>query len=162
MKTSSKSAFTLVEMIVTISILALLAGAATPMLFKLVGKAKISRAQADCDAVVKAIIMFQQETSAYPGGAQNDPTYNYQNAGGLGFAPLFADLTQGTDRYLSEEIGLDPWGNEYLYHIYTRVNPYVDVVVYSMGPNGTSQSWSSAQWLTGSFAGDDIGSMHDM
>ncbi len=162
MKTSSTSAFTLVEMIVTISILALLAGAATPMLFKLVGKAKISRAQADCDAVVKALIMYEQENSAYPGGAQNNPVYNYQGIGGLGLAPLLPDLTQGADRYLSQEIGLDPWGNEYCYYIRTNLNPCPDVVVYSMGPDGTSQSWSIAQWLTGSFAGDDTGAMHDM
>lgn len=156
-----KSGFTLIEMVVTIAILALLAGIATPRLSSLVTKGRVTRAQADCDAVAKAIMMYHTEYGRYPGGVQEDPTYNYQGPGGTGFAALTDDLVNGPIKFISKDIGVDPWGNNYCYHIYTRGNPYQDFVVFSMGPNGSSQSWNGGIWNTGKFAGDDVGAMYD-
>ncbi|MDF1837936.1 MAG: type II secretion system protein GspG [Planctomycetota bacterium] len=158
---NKKSGFTLIEMVVTIAILALLAGIATPLVTRQVEKGRIARAQADCDAIVKAIVMYHMEYGRYPGGSQSDPTYNYQGPGGSGFNALAPELINGSVKFLNKKIGLDPWGNNYCYHIYTRSNPYQDVSVFSMGPNGSSQSWSGSLWNTGSFGGDDIGSLHD-
>ena len=45
--------------------------------------------------------------------------------------------------------------------MYVLSNPYVDVIFYSPGPDGNNSSWDSGLWLTGSFAGDDIGIMLD-
>ncbi|MCA9003370.1 MAG: type II secretion system protein GspG [Planctomycetes bacterium] len=161
MTPTKKSGFTLIEMIVTIAILALLAGIATPLVTRQVEKGRIARAQADCDAIVKAIYMYHVEFGKYPSGSQGDATLNFQGPGGTGFAALKAELVQGSVKFLNKEVGKDPWGNQYCYKIDTQTSPGQDVVVYSMGPDGTSQSWSTAQWNTGKFAGDDIGAMHD-
>ncbi|MFT4649545.1 MAG: type II secretion system protein G [Glaciecola sp.] len=158
---NKKSGFTLIEMVVTIAILALLAGIATPLVTRQVEKGRIARAGADCDAIVKAIAMYHIEYGRYPAGAQNDITYNFQAPGGTGFAALAPELIQGSVKFINKEIGLDPWGNNYCYSIDTRTNPFQDVVVYSMGPDSASQSWDGVLWNTGNFAGDDIGSIHD-
>ncbi|MCA9002930.1 MAG: prepilin-type N-terminal cleavage/methylation domain-containing protein, partial [Planctomycetes bacterium] len=81
MRTSNRSGFTLIEMIVTIAILALLAGIATPLVTRQVEKGRIARAQADCDAIIKAIVLYHLENGEYPGGAQDNPNLNYQLTG---------------------------------------------------------------------------------
>lgn len=156
-----RSGFSLIEIVVGGAILMLLSGVAVPMVAERVDQGKIERAQAECDAIVRAIVLYKSEHGHYPGGAQEDPSNNYQGPGKMGFVALSVDLGGSSSKFDDFEFGVDPWGNPYCYHIYTKSNPYQDVVAYSMGPDETSQSWDGGVWNTGEFAGDDIGSMYD-
>lgn len=156
-----RAGFSAIGVVVALATLTLLTAVGLPLGSQRLDQVKVEQASADCAAMVSAICLFKLEHGHYPGGIQSDPTYNYQGPDEGGLRVLSAELQAGSDRFGDLELGLDPWGQPYCYHIYTRSDPYQDVIVYSTGPDRTSQSWDGTVWNSGRFAGDDIGRMHD-
>jgi len=158
-----RAGFTLMEVVVVVSILAILSAIATPMIGGVIQKGKVAAARADCDAISEAIGRYYTDNGKYPPGTQNNPKYNYAKWPDhqKGVEVLSPWLLEGTVKYLGDKFDKDPWGNRYSYHIYTLNNPYMDVVVYSNGPDGVNSSWNGTYWNKGEFAGDDIGSFYD-
>jgi len=152
------------EIIVAVSVIALLAGVLTPMIGNVVEESKRARAAEDCKAIAEAIGAYRVDAGGYPPGQQGDPTYNYGNPAyfGYGVEVLNPTLMEGAKKYLSKAIAKDPWGNAYSYHIYTRSDPYMDVAVFSHGPNKNCESWDGNLWNKGKFGGDDIGAFFDV
>lgn len=161
--TRPRAGFSLMEVIVAVSVIALLAGVLTPMVGNVIEENKKSRAADDCKAIAQAIGAYFDETGTYPPGMQADATYNYANPSyfGYGAEVLNTWLFEGPKKYLEKPIGNDPWGTPYSYHCYTRSNPYMDVAVFSHGPNKACESWDGALWNKGKFGGDDLGAFFD-
>jgi|SoiMethySBSTD1v2_1073268.scaffolds.fasta_scaffold240852_2 general secretion pathway protein G len=147
------------EVIVAFSVLALLAGVLTPMVGSAIEESRRTRATEDCRAIADALQSYRDDTGAFPPGMQGDGTYSYANEAYFGFGAEVLNrwLYEGPKKYLKSPIGADPWGRPYNYHVYTRSDPYMDVVVFSDGPNHVCESWDGNLWNRGKFAGDDLG-----
>ena len=156
--------FSLMEVIVAVSVIALLAGVLTPMIGNVIEDSKKARAADDCKAIANAIGGYRQDNGAYPPGRQNDATYNFGRGDSMGYGAEVLNqwLLEGSKKYLDHAIAKDPWGSFYNYHIYTRGDPYMDVAVFSNGPNKACESWDGAIWNKGKFGGDDIGAFFDV
>jgi type II secretory pathway pseudopilin PulG len=151
------------EIIVAFSVIALLAGVLTPMFGNVIDDSKRTKAAEECRAIADAIGAYRVDHGDYPPGKQDDPTYSYANQAYFNFGAdvLNEWLFRGAKKYLQQPIGLDPWGQPYNYHVYTRSDPYMDVAVFSNGPNQQCESWDGNLWNRGRFGGDDIGAFFD-
>ena len=133
--------FTLVELMVVIAVIGVLTAIVTPQIGGIIGKAKIAAAKAETQSIMLGIVSYKDDIGRYPGvdrgGCTGYYSYYYGDA-----EQLNSYLMASGKFYLSKRMGLDPWGRGYFYHTYTCVNPYVDVVFYSPGPDGASSSWS--------------------
>jgi len=151
------------EVVVAFSVLALLAGVLTPMVGSAVEESRRTRAARTCQAIADALGAYREDHGAFPPGHQGDGTYSYANRAWFGFGAEVLNpwLFDGLKRYLAAPIGLDPWGQPYSYHVYTRSDPYMDVVVLSNGPNRECESWDGTLWNRGRLGGDDLGAFLD-
>jgi type II secretory pathway pseudopilin PulG len=151
------------EAIVVLSIFALLAGVVSPLLGSALEDGRRERAAQDCKAIADALAAYHRDHGDYPPGVQEDATYSYANGAYFGFGAEVLNrwLAEGAKRYLPAPIAADPWGQPYNYHVYSRSEPYMDVVVFSNGPNGQCESWDGHLWNRGRLAGDDVGAFFD-
>lgn len=115
--------FTLLELLVVMVIIGLLAAYVGPKYFSQVGKSEIKMAQAQIDALEKALHQYRLDVGSYPS------TEN-------GLAAL---ITQPNNEprwqgpYLSKTAPQDPWGRPYVYK-YPGDNAEFDL--FSMGKDG--------------------------
>lgn len=116
--------FSLIELLVVISIIAILVGAAAPYYADYVKESKVSKAKADLEILKQAIIVYNsREDRPYQGLIATTPPY-IPLLGDNDFAGL-----QG--KYLTK-IPLDPWGRPY------KLDPY-GCFVYSDGPDSADE-----------------------
>ncbi len=100
--------FTLLELLVVISVIAILAALVTPMVFRNVGDAKQSAAKAQLGIFELALDAYRLDNDYYPSTGQGlgalvqRPTGNPAAANWRG-------------PYLKRGIPADPWGRPYLY-----------------------------------------------
>ncbi len=173
--------FTLIEVMVVASIIAILAGILVPMIFNQIDEAKKARAQADCKSISTAILMFRKDLAKWPNHFPDDCSLSYLTLQGSGTAPVNPkdDWQIGlNDVALSIILNLpanqacynnskalnylpqdppDPWGNAYVVNVinFTDTNP---VWVISAGPNGTMDTTVNSKTLNDvGTDGDDIG-----
>jgi general secretion pathway protein G len=90
-RATRRAAFTLLEVLVVVAILVILAGVASISVFKYLEKAKIGRAKADMETLVKAYKTFYTQNLRWP----ENPT------------EVTSLLEQGNEALR------DPWGNAY-------------------------------------------------
>lgn len=102
----SVSGFTLLEMLVVITVIAVLAGVVAPMVFRNVGDAKLAAARAQIQIFELALDAYRLDTDHYP--ASED---------GLSALVQAPSAVSGRWRgpYLKRGVPLDPWGNPYVY-----------------------------------------------
>jgi general secretion pathway protein G len=136
MNGARQRAFTLVELLLVLSILALLAGLVLPKLTGVGEKAKVKATIGQIGAFKTALDLFEAEVGQYP------PSSSGLND--LVNKPRYAkEWHQGLDK-----VPLDPWGNPYIYVFPGRHNPN-GYDISSMGPDqkaGTSDdigNWDS-------------------
>ena len=115
--------FTLLELLVVMVIIGLLAAYVGPKYFSQVGKSEIKMAQAQIDALEKALHQYRLDVGSYPSSDQ-------------GLAALMT--SPGNDArwqgpYLSKAPPADPWGNPYVYR-YPGENTEFDL--FSLGRDG--------------------------
>ena len=123
--------FTLLELLVVVTIIALLVGYVGPRLFGQVSKSEITTAKAQIDALEKAVDQYRLDTGHYPttemGLAalatrpQNEPKWN--------------------GPYLRKDVPLDPWGKPYTYKQPGEKGDY-DIVSFGKDgqPGGTGEN----------------------
>lgn len=97
--------FTLLELLVVVVIIGLLASYVGPKYFAQIGKSEVKTAQAQIDALEKALDQYRLDVGRYP------DTEEGLNA--LVKAPANSAHWQGP--YLKKAVPLDPWGNAYQY-----------------------------------------------
>ena len=108
MKRPTRSAFTLIEMLVVIVVIAILAGLVGPMVFQNVGDAKVSAAKAQLELFGLALDQYRLDNDYYPSTAQGLEA--------LRTAPTGDPAARNwRGPYLKKPVPLDPWGRPYIY-----------------------------------------------
>jgi general secretion pathway protein G len=106
-------AFTLVEMLLVLVILAVLAAIVIPKFSGRSQQAKETAAKSQIASIELALDQFEVDTGAYPAGANGlDALLN---------APSNARDWKGP--YLKKGVPLDPWGSPYVYSYPGKNNP---------------------------------------
>ncbi len=122
---SRRNAFTLVEMLLVLVILAVLAAIVIPKFAGRTQQAKVTAAKADISSFETALDLFETDNGFYPTGASGLSALVEQ--------PSNAPSWKGP--YLTKGIPSDPWGNPYIYSCPGKNNPSrFDLM--SMGPDG--------------------------
>ncbi len=123
------SGFSLVEVLVAVSIMAVMATAIVVYVAPLLGKSNVTRAKADIQSLDSALDQYNFDMNSYP-------------TADLGLNALITAPSSGhTDQYRPggyiKRLEQDPWGNEYIYALpATRSGRIYDL--YSAGPDGQS------------------------
>jgi general secretion pathway protein G len=123
---SSRLGFTLMEMIIVLSIIALLMGLVIMNLGGVQDVAKIKKAQADLIALREALSTYEVQTGTLP--------TTDQGLKALWAKPTTDPVPDQWHKIMDEEV-LDPWGHSYKYQNPGKHNTD-GYDVYSMGPDG--------------------------
>lgn len=142
-----KRGFTLIELIIVISVIAILAGIVTPLIGSILEEARKSRMFAEVNTLCTAIAGFNQKSNMYPtpgagatwncnGLPGSGTTYGYANTQAAYNILVGTGTTRGAiSTYLDKRIPTDPFGNWY-YYMYNNTNAAYGLgVVGSYGPN---------------------------
>ncbi|MDD3352664.1 type II secretion system major pseudopilin GspG [Zoogloea sp.] len=97
--------FTLLELLVVMTIIGLLAGYVGPKFFAHVGKSEIKAARAQIDGIEKALDQFRLDVGRYPSTEE----------GLKALTEKPADLARWSGPYLKKAVPEDPWGKPYQY-----------------------------------------------
>ena len=119
--------FTLLELLVVMAIIGLLAAYVGPRYFGQLGKSEISTAQAQMEALARALDVYRIDTGSYPQTHQ-------------GLAALVAPPpeTRGWNGpYLLKGGPLDPWGQPY---VYRAPGQNAEFDLHSLGKEGGPSS----------------------
>jgi len=121
----SRSAFTLIELLLVLVILATLAAVVVPRFAKRSEQARITAARTDISNLEVALDAFEVDTGRYP--------TTEEGLAALVEAPLTVTGWKGP--YIKRGVPKDPWGNPYVYRCpgQHNVNGYD---LYSYGPDG--------------------------
>lgn len=124
---AAQHAFTLVEMLLVLVILAVLAAIVIPKMSGRSQQAKVTAASSQINSIELALDAYEVDTGAY-----------LQGSGGLG---SLVDEPNGARNwkgpYLKKGVPLDPWGNDYIYTYPGKNNPK-GYDMSSNGPDGRS------------------------
>ena len=115
---SARRAFSLVELIVAVTIMAILAALVVPRVTHYIGFTKGKTARADAETIANQVRM-------------------YMTTKGMSTLPSdfdLVELTEGDTAVLNKNQLLDPWGNPYQIRVPGEVN--LDFDVYSFGADG--------------------------
>lgn len=134
---SIASGFTLVEIVIVLTIIAILAGGSIYMLKGLVGEAQDSRVVEDIRAIEIALGAFERNNYFKP------PTQE-QGLAALVSEPNSDPKPQKWRQYL-EDIPKDPWGNLYQYKVpASRSGKTYDL--FSLGKDGVESEDDIGNW----------------
>jgi len=119
------AAFTLVEMLLVLVILAVLAAIVIPKMSGRSQQAKVTAAASQISAIEMALDSFEVDTGFYPAG----------NAGLNALVDQPSNAPNWKGPYLKKGVPADPWGNAYVY-TYPGRNNTKGYDLMSMGPDG--------------------------
>jgi general secretion pathway protein G len=123
-KISKKRAFTLIEMLVVVLILAILAALIVPRVVNRTGDAKRAKAASDVSVLSGLLSQYRVDNDNFP--------TTEEGLSALRVAPSGANNWRGP--YTQKEIPTDPWGNDY---VYESPGPNdQDFVIVSYGSDG--------------------------
>jgi general secretion pathway protein G len=106
--TAAGRGFTLIEILVVITVIAILASLVTPMVFRNVGDAKISAARAQVEILGLALDAYRLDNDYYPSTAQGMEALRQVPAGQ-------PSARNWRGPYLKKPVPLDPYGRPYIY-----------------------------------------------
>ncbi|MBX3617720.1 type II secretion system major pseudopilin GspG [Nitrosomonas sp.] len=136
-KTNNMLGFTLLELLVVMVIIGLLAAYVGPKYFSQVGKSEIKMAQAQIDALEKALHQYRLDVGSYPA--------TEQGLAALVTRPSNEARWQGP--YLSKLPPADPWGRPYAYK-YPGDRAEFDLLSYGKDgqPGGEGEAADITNW----------------
>ena len=122
---TTTAAFTLLEIMLVVMIIALLAGSAIYLMRGNVDQAKFTRAEADIQNLMTQLQMYEVQNGTYPSSQQGMQALVERPVG---------EPQPRRWRPLLENVPLDPWGNVYLIrNPATKSKAGIDL--YSAGPD---------------------------
>lgn len=124
MKSVKKRAFTLIEMLLVLVILAALAALVVPRFTGRSEQARVTAAKVQISAIATALKSFETNVGRFPTESEG--------LGALVHQPGNASGWLGP--YLEKQVPLDPWDNPYIYRHPARIG--IDFDVISTGPDG--------------------------
>ena len=117
------SGFSLVELLVAVSIMLILAGTVAVALFHEPGKARVARARADIEALKAAVRIYESDNLAIP--------TQRQGLQALVECPTPAPRNWRQGGYLDRiDLPPDPWGAPYVYFVPGRHKEPFEIVSY--------------------------------
>jgi general secretion pathway protein G len=123
-----RRAFTLIEMIVVIAIIATLAAVVAPAIFQNVGDAKTSAAKSQIEMLGLALNAYRLDNDQFP--------TSEQGLEALRTMPTSGDVPRNwRGPYLTRVVPADPWGRQYVYVSPGIRNPK-SYDLYTLGRNG--------------------------
>jgi len=136
-KAKAVRGFTLLELLVVMVIIGLLAAYVGPKYFSQVGKSEIKMAQAQIDALEKALHQYRLDVGSYPA--------TEQGLAALVNRPNNEARWQGP--YLSKLPPADPWGRQYVYK-YPGERAEFDLLSYGKDgqPGGEGEAADITNW----------------
>ena len=102
-----RSAFTLIEILVVIVVIAILATLVAPNVFQHVGAAKTATAKSQIEMLGAALDAYRLDNGSYPG--------TQQGLAALWEKPTVDPPANWRTPYLRKPVPNDPWGRPYLY-----------------------------------------------
>ncbi len=128
MKRSKQNAFTLIELLLVLVILAVLGSVVVPKFTKRSQQAKETAAKTDIRTISSCINTFELDTGRFPTNTE-------------GIEALVDEPSNTKDDwkgpYLERGVPVDPWGKEYYYRQPGQYNEY-GFDLHSAGPDGIS------------------------
>ena len=121
----SEKGFTLLEIIVVLTIIAILAAYIAPKVTGRVGDARISKVKSDIRVLESSLELYKLDNFSYPDTAQGLDSLVNKPAG---------ELKHWRKGGYIRKLSKDPWGNAYLYQ-YPGANGEYDV--YSLGADAS-------------------------
>jgi general secretion pathway protein G len=117
--------FTLIEILVVVTILGILAALIVPRVMDKPDQARVTAARADINAIVGALKMYKLDNFVYPS--------NDQGLVALVKKPERGEVPKNWRQPYLDKLPADPWGNDYQY-----LNPGIrgEVDVFSLGRDG--------------------------
>lgn len=136
-----RDAFTLIEVLVVIVVIAILASLVAPSLFRNVGDARMATARTQIETFGTALDLYRLDNGSYPTSTQ-------------GLASLWQRPTSDPppnwkSPYLRKAVPKDPWGRDYVYVSPGRVNPQsYDLISYGADgrPGGEGEDADIVSW----------------
>ena len=104
----NRTGFTLLEMLVVITVIAILAALVSPSIFSNVGDAKVAAARTQIGILELALDAFRLDTDRYPTTSQSLVALVERPA-------TEPAVRNWRGPYLKRGVPVDPWGNPYLY-----------------------------------------------
>jgi general secretion pathway protein G len=121
-----RTAFTLVELLLVLTILAILAGIVLPRMSGSTEKAKVSAALTQISTLGTALGVYEVDVGNYPRGRD----------GLMALMQRPRDAQGWHGPYMEKDIPPDPWGHPYIYECPGKHNPS-GYDLYATGPDGT-------------------------
>jgi len=134
--------FTLIELIVVISVIAVLAGIVVPTIGSLVEEAKDVKMVAEVKHLATSILMYEKNVGwlPYAGLPGGSVTYSYAY-----YPANLTTLNNLIVAYVGRRMERDPWNREYRYWQYNAV-ANMRAVVLSFVRNNYTSLWNSGIW----------------
>ena len=127
MRVHGESGFTLVEMLVVITIIGLVMGLVGPRVLNYLGEAKVKAAKLQIESFGSALDLFYLDVGRYPSASEG--------LAALVERPANAPVWNGP--YLKNaSVPADPWGHVYVYRVPGERGPYQIVSLGSDGQEG--------------------------
>lgn len=130
--------FTLLELLVCVSIVGMLAGFATPMYTTYIDRARTAQALAELKDIRLSIELLASDTEKWPGPNDVGVTANQEvwdlSAANAGLVVANAGFP-GWDGPYIQLVPQDPWGSDYFFDPDYRINGTDFAVIGSFGPN---------------------------
>jgi general secretion pathway protein G len=124
--THRHSGFTLVELLLVLTILAILAGIVLPKMTGSTERARVTAALTQVSTFGTALGVYEVDNGSYPRGREGLQALMQK--------PRDAQNWHGP--YMEKDIPLDPWGHPYVYECPGKHNPS-GYDLYATGPDGT-------------------------
>jgi len=129
--------FTLLELLVVMSIIGLLAGYVGPKFFAHIGRSEVKAVRAQIDGLEKALDQYRIDLGRYPS--------TEEGLQALMTAP--AEASRWAGPYLKKALPNDPWGKPYQY---VQPGEHGEFDLYSFGrdgqPGGTGEAADIVNW----------------
>jgi general secretion pathway protein G len=132
---SRRSAFTLIELILVVTIIGVLAAMVVPRFVGRGEQAKEARARADIASISLALDLYELDMGQYPTSiedlAKREP-------------PTGVDESQWNGPYLKKGLPKDPWGRTYVFNAESQHGQDFDL--YSLGRDGQPGNDDIENW----------------